>query len=216
MSFLALGVCTFPLCRRSLLYRGPLEGPLGATAACVLSLYMTVGPSFPREMQHHTSCCTVPGAWSVVQCRKHHASRAPREMIASIREPRRSLQDIVASIREPRRSLQEIVASIREPRRSLQEIVASIREPRRSLQEIVASIREPRRSLQEIVASIQKPTVTVYACSCATVWEFCTKFGSGIYELVPNSLRTRFCHSKCRTFVAPPASTPRTLQHQAP
>ena len=44
------------------------------------------------------------------------------------------------------------------------------------------------------------PRISVYACSCATIWEGCAKFGAGNSELVPNFLRTECRHSKHRTY----------------
>ena len=52
---------------------------------------------------------------------------------------------------------------------------------------------QPTKGSQEIT--------TVYACSCATVWEFGTNFCSGISELASNFLQTKFRHSKSRTFL---------------
>ena len=42
--FGGLLVCTFPLCPRGVLRRDPLVGPLGAAAACLLSVYPMVSP----------------------------------------------------------------------------------------------------------------------------------------------------------------------------
>ena len=41
----------------NVLYRHPLVGQLGATAACILSLFMMGSPQFPREFS--TTCCAV-------------------------------------------------------------------------------------------------------------------------------------------------------------
>ena len=51
----------------------------------------------------------------------------------------------------------------------------------------------------------------VYACSCATGWEFCTKVCSGIKELVAIFLCTKFRPSKCRMFLIHPPPPPQHL-----
>ena len=50
-----------------------------------------------------------------------------------------------------------------------------------------------------------KAPFMVYACCWATIWEFVPNFLSNIKELVLNFLRTKFRHSKSRTFLIFPS-----------
>ena len=82
--------------------------------------------------------------------------------------------------------------------------IASIQKPPRNNSKHQEAKKEGIPTTNQKAHKKKAAVFTVYACFCATIWEFCAKFRNGSLLLMPIFLRNKFRHSKFLTFLISP------------